>query len=296
VISIRNLGAAMLVRRGRVRVANRILNAVLVPVLVLIVTAAVSAQSQRPAMRTGRAAALNDLTGYWVSIVNEDWRLRMIVPDPRDYLTLPLTAAASKVADAWDPAADKAAGNECKSYGAAAIMRVPGRLHIYWQDDNTLRIDTDSGTQTRSFHFGGSAPRGTPLTWQGYSVASWVGQKPISTAGAGRPGSQGTRLGGQAAVDRREDVEPGQGQLRVITTHMRPGYLRKNGVPYSGNVLLEEYFDRFTEPNGDTWLVVTSIVTDPEYLVEPYITGVHFKKIPDGSGWDPTPCRVDQAR
>ena len=77
---------------------------------------------------------------------------------------------------------------------------------------------------------------------------------------------------------------------------MRPGYLRKNGVPYSSNAVLEEYFDRFTEPNGDTWLVVTSIVTDPEYLVEPYITGVHFKKIPDESGWDPTPCRVDQAR
>ena len=107
--------------------ATRILNAVLVPALVLNVTAAASAQSQGPAVRTGRAAALNDLTGYWVSIVNEDWRLRMIVPDPRDYLTLPLTAAASKVADAWDPAADKAAGNECKSYGAAAIMRVPGR-------------------------------------------------------------------------------------------------------------------------------------------------------------------------
>ena len=82
-------------------------------------------------------------------------------------------------------------------------------------------------------------------------------------------------------MDRREDVAPGQGQLKVITTRMRPGYLRKNGVPYSGNATLEEYFDRFTAPNGDIFLVVTMIVTDPQYLVEPYITNAHFKKIPD---------------
>jgi hypothetical protein len=104
--------------------------------------------SQSAGTGSGRATALNDLTGYWVSVVNEDWRLRMIVPDPRDYLTLPLNLQGSKAADAWDPAKDVAAGEQCKSYGAPAIMRVPGRLHIYWQDDNTLRIDTDSGTQT----------------------------------------------------------------------------------------------------------------------------------------------------
>ena len=280
----------------RLRERERTLSWVLVPALLLVAGIHLEAQGQGAAPRTGRAAALNDLTGYWVSVVTEDWRLRMIVPDPHDYQTLPLTAAATKVADAWNPAADQAAGNQCRSYGAAAIMRVPGRLHIYWQDDNTLRIDTDSGTQTRLFHFGGAAPRSIAPEWQGYSVASWLGQKPISTAGAGRPPSQGTRIGGQAAVERREDVAPGQGQLKAVTTRMRPGYLRKNGVPYSGDATLEEYFDRFRGPNGDTWLVVTIIVTDPQYLVEPYITNVHFKKIPDGSGWDPTPCRVDQPR
>ena len=280
---------------GRLRVREQTLW-VLLPALLLAAGIDLEAQAQGAAARTGRAAALNDLTGYWVSVVTEDWRVRMIVPDPHDYQTLPLTAAATKVADAWDPAADQAAGNQCRSYGAAAIMRVPGRLHIYWQDDNTLRIDTDSGTQTRLFRFGGAAPPGIAPEWQGYSVASWLGQKPISTAGAGRPPSQGTRIGGQANVERREDVAPGQGQLKVITTRMRPGYLRKNGVPYSGNATLEEYFDRFTAPNGDTFLVVTTIVTDPQYLVEPFITNVHFKKIPDRSGWDPTPCRVDQPR
>ncbi len=77
---------------------------------------------------------------------------------------------------------------------------------------------------------------------------------------------------------------------------MRPGYLRKNGVPYSERATLVEYFDRFREPNGDEWLVVDSFVTDPQYLTQPYATSGAFKKIPDRSGWDPTPCRADQAR
>jgi hypothetical protein len=77
---------------------------------------------------------------------------------------------------------------------------------------------------------------------------------------------------------------------------MRPGYLRKNGVPYSDSAALEEYFDMFTEPNGDTWLVVDSILRDERYLTQPYLTSVAFKRLPNASGWDPTPCRADQPR
>ena len=223
---------------------------------------------------TARAAAPKDFTGYWVSVVTEHWHLRMTVPPKGDYSMLPLTPAARKIADAWDPAKDQADGNQCKAYGAAAIMRVPGRLSIHWADDNTLQVDTDSGTQTRLFYFGGTPPAGgQPAQWQGYSVAVWDGQ--------GR---------GRGAPAR------GSGQLRVTTTQMRPGYLRKNGVPYSENAQLEEYFETFTEPNGETWLVVTSIVTDPQYLMQPYATTYPFKKIPVRSGWDPTPCRANEAR
>ena len=110
------------------------------------------------APQTPRAAAPQDLTGYWVSIVTEDWRFRMIVPDKGDYASVPLNPEGKKVADTWDPAKDQADGNACRSYGAAGLMRVPGRVHISWKDDNTLQVDTDSGTQTRLFHFGGSAP------------------------------------------------------------------------------------------------------------------------------------------
>jgi hypothetical protein len=233
--------------------------------------------------QTGRAAAVRDFTGYWVSVVAEHWHLRMLVPPRGDVTMLPVNADARRVANMWDPAKDESNGEACRSYGAPAIMRVPGRLHITWQDDNTLKIDTDSGTQTRLLHFqaggagrasgagGAGAAAGQAPSWQGYSVAAWR-----------RPA--------------RMDAEKNTGDLRVVTNRLRPGYLRKNGVPYSENAAVEEYFDAFTEPNGDSWLVIDTIVTDPTYLTQPYVNSVAFKKQRDASGWDPTPCRVDQPR
>ena len=222
--------------------------------------------------QSGRAAAPKDLTGTWVSVVTEHWHLRMLVPPKGEFAMLPLNAEARKMATAWDPAKDQASGDPCRAYGAAAIMRVPGRLNIHWVDDNTLQRDIDSGTQTRLLRFGSAAPPASQEPqWQGYSGAQW------EALGARGRGAMPT-------------------QLKVTTTRMRPGYLRRNGVPYSGNAVLEEYYDRFTEPNGDDWLVVTSIVTDPQYLTQPYATTNHFRKIPDKQGWDPTPCRANEAR
>ena len=129
-----------------------------------------------------RANAPWDITGYWVSIVTEDWRFRMITPGKGDFPGVPLNAAAKKIADAWDPAKDEAAGQQCKAYGAAAIMRVPGRLHITWENDTTMKVETDAGTQTRVFHLGGTASGNPSL--QGYSAASWV---PLASGGPGPP-------------------------------------------------------------------------------------------------------------
>jgi hypothetical protein len=167
----------------------------------------------------------------------------------------------------WDPAADEAAGNQCKSYGAAAIMRVPGRIHVTWQDDQTLRLDTDAGMQTRLLQFVSSAAAGKP-TWQGTSAARW--ERP-----AGR--------GGNPAA-------PPRGSLTVVTTNMRAGYLRKNGVPYSENARVTEYFDVAPHPSGGQLLVVTTVVDDPRYLTQPFIVTSHFKKETDAAKWDPTPC------
>ncbi len=215
-----------------------------------------------------KAAAPIDLTGYWVSLITEDWRYRMVTPAKGDYMSIPMTMESKTVADAWDPAKDEAAGNQCKSYGAPVIMRLPERVHISWQDDTTLRVEIDAGTQTRLFHFGDwKAPGGEP-TWQGDSLAQWEVRNP------GRGG--GANAG-----------PPKSGSLKVATTHFRSGYLRKNGVPYSENAALTEYYDVVRERNGDPWLIVTTVVRDPRYLQQPFITSSQFKKEADAAKWDP---------
>ena len=80
------------------------------------------------------------------------------------------------------------------------------------------------------------------------------------------------------------------GSLKVVTTQMRPGYLRKNGVPYSANAVLTEYLDRVSEPDGNAYLVVTSTVEDRDYLAQPFQSASHFRKQPDGAGWKVRPC------
>ena len=122
---------------------------------------------------TPRAAAAVDLTGYWVSVITEDWKFRMVTPKKGVYETLTLNAEGRRIGDTWDAARDEAAGDQCRAYGAANIMRLPGRLHITWADDSTLKIETDAGSQTRLFRFGAGAPSGEP-SGQGWSSAEWA--------------------------------------------------------------------------------------------------------------------------
>lgn len=225
--------------------------------------------------QTPRAAAPVDLTGYWVTVVTEDWRYRMVTPARGDHPSVPLNAAGNALANAWDPAKDEAAGEQCKAYGAAGVMRAPGRIHITWQDDTTLKIDTEAGTQTRLLRFGGAAltaPSPPAANWQGESAAQW------EVAGGGRGGRGAAR-------------PAGGGNLKVVTTHMRPGYLQKNGVPYSANTVLTEYLSRTFERNGDSWLILTSIVEDPQYLTGPFLRSTHYKRLAGSStAWEPEPC------
>jgi hypothetical protein len=232
----------------------------------LAVTASV-AQPPPPAQppRTAKQAAPIDLTGQWVSIVTEDWRFRMVTPPKGDLEGVNLKPPAAAIANAWDPAKDEAEGNQCKAYGAPGIMRTPGRLRISWEDDETLKIETDAGRQTRLLRFGKVADSGEP-TLQGVSRAEWLPH------GGGR------------------GAPPVNGSLKVVTTHLKEGYYRKNGVPYSANAVLTEYFDILGEPDGSQWLVVKAILEDPDYYVNPPITSTNFRKQKDRSGWDPQPC------
>jgi len=213
--------------------------------------------------QTPKAAAPIDLTGYWVSVVTEDWRYRMVTPMKGDYQGVPMNDAARTVADAWDPDKAEASGDRCKSYGAPAVLRVPGRLHITWQDDQTLKMDTDAGQQTRLFHFGDWKAPGGPPTIQGDSMAEWQ------------------QAGGRGATD---------GSLTVTTTNLKAGFLRKNGVPYSEKTSLTEYYELVTQPDGSPLMVVTIMTTDPTYLRQPFVITSHFKKEPSEAKWKPTPC------
>ena len=223
-----------------------------------------------------RAAAPIDLTGYWVSLVTEDWRFRVVTPPKGDYTSVPLNPAGRKVADGWDPAKDEASGESCKAYGAGGVMRLPGRLRITWVDDRTLKLETEAGTQARVLSF--APPGGTGGDWQGVSLASWDRSDSVMGGGRGGPGG----FFGPASSR--------GGSLKVVTTRMKPGYLRKNGVPYSGDAVVTEYFDRLDVPDGDSLLVVSTEVVDPAYLAQPFWTTAHFKKLNEAADWQPVPC------
>lgn len=257
-----------------------------------------------------------DLTGYWAAVISEDWHVRMLTPpkgdfgigapgaivipgrataigkgeNPAEDSNIPYKTKGGLAALQWDPAKDEAEGNECKAFGAPGVMRQPTHLHITWQDDNTLKLDADFGTQTRIFHFApptpegqisfqsgayvpGEAPKveppvGTQPSLQGYSIAYW------------------TVMGGRGSYEKA-------GSLKVVTTHLKPGYYWRNGTPYTGNAVLIEHFRTLDLPDGGTWITLVQIVEDPEYLTQPFIVNYHFKKLPDGSKWNPTPCSVN---
>ncbi|HTM05187.1 MAG TPA: hypothetical protein VL173_16875 [Vicinamibacterales bacterium] len=270
-------------------------------VVLVVVVATVPGQGRQgsPAPpRTARSAAPIDLTGYWVSVVTEDWRWRMLTPPKGDAQSVPINAEGKRVTEAWDLAKDNAAGLQCKAFGVGGIMRQPGRLHITWADDNTLKIEADAGTQTRLLNFDRAKHAPAEKTWQGFSVAQWVG--PPRARGAGPaptpfsptvPGGGGSGLRGgpppAAAISQG-------GSLEVTTTAFRDGYLRKNGVPYSQDATIVEYFDRLPpSPNGDVWLLVMTMVDDPKYLTQPFYTSTHFKLERDGSKWKPSACSTD---
>jgi len=241
-----------------------------------------------------KASSPIDITGYWTAVLTEDWHVRMFTAPKGDFGTgapgaiaqvgsgrlglganpaqdgnIPYNLKGAQAAMGWDAAKDDADGNPCKAYGAPGIMRQPTHLRIAWQDDNTLKVEADFGTQTRLLHFAPPPPK-VEATLQGYSIASWM------IMGGG---------GGQANFERG-------GALKAVTTHLKPGYYWKNGIPYTSNAVLKENFFLLNLPDGNTWMTVTQMVEDPEYLTEPYVVNYHFKKLPDGSKWNPTPCLV----
>lgn len=208
-----------------------------------------------------------DLTGTWVSLVTEDWRFRMVTPRKGDIENVPVNERGKAEAALWDPVADLARGDECKAYGAPAIMRVPGRVRVTWEGDDTLRLETDAGQQVRRFYFKDDASRSADASRQGYSAARWL-SRPLS------------------GDDRSTRV----GSLRVDTSNLTPGYFRANGIPYSVNAKVTEYFN-IVLFEDQMIMVVTTTVDDPTFLAEPLINSVQLKKEASPK-WFPRPCEL----
>jgi hypothetical protein len=249
---------------------------------VLLATITLASLSCGTALAQGQAgsareAAPFDITGHWVSLITDDWVYRMITPAKGDYSYVPLNEEGRRMADTWDPARDVAAGVECKGYAAPAIMRLPGRVQITWEDEQTLKLDIDTGMQTRLFHFGQAEPQG-PRSWQGWSHATWEF--------SGNIDRQLVFGGASTSLD---DV-PRNGSLRVDTSNLLPGYLRKNGVPFSEDAFMTEYYSLIVEDDGNQYLVIQTFVDDPTYLRTHFVRTLQFKKEPNGSKREPMEC------
>jgi hypothetical protein len=168
----------------------------------------------RPAP-TFRELAPIDITGYWVSVVTEDWRYRMVMPLTGDFGSVPLNGDGRKMAASWKP--EQAGG--CAAFGVGSGMRAPGRLHITWENDSTLRIDTEAGAQTRRLYLGAPPASGAP-TWQGVSAATWDGPPDVIDVLRTGGFDQLNRGTGQAA--RRPGVDAAQGRDHQLPRRLAP--------------------------------------------------------------------------
>lgn len=244
-----------------------------------LATAQPPAGFQPPPQLSPRESAQVDITGYWVALVTEDWLWRMVTPQRGDVTSVPLNPAGRQAANAWDLAKDEADGLQCKAFGAAGLMRLPLRLHITWEDDDTLRIETDAGQQTRLLHFSSADATSTEPSWQGRSLASWTGR------------SSGFDMRAIFGDPKDTPQGPVKGSLKVVTDQLLPGYLRKNGVPYSERTQLREYFSTIRQ-GDDEYLTLLSIVRDPVYLNGDFVTSSQFRKEADDANWNPSPCHT----
>lgn len=231
-----------------------------------------------------KAQAPFDPSGYWVALVTQDWRYRMVVPGPGQYSGIPISLAGKQFADSWKAADAIAAGKACTAYGAPALMMAPTRLHITWQDDNTLRVETDAGQQTRLLHFNDTPPGAPSL--QGTSKAQWLTPPAVMSFGGGGPGS--APPGAPPA--------PKYGVLRVSTNNLLAGLLRKNGAPYSDKTTLQEDWMLNALPGGGDYLTISAVIKDPVYLRGDYYVAPVFVRESDASKWQPAPCTLTAAR
>jgi len=203
------------------------------------------------------AVAQIDLSGEWNPMFHEDQPERIPGPEIGDYLGLPITDAARLRAEAWDAEILTLPEHQCKPHPADYGPRGPFNLRI-WKEVDTptqqiIAWHTHGSWQApeRTIYMDGRPhpPEYAAHTWQGFSTGKWDG-----------------------------DI------LTVTTTHLKIGWIRRNGIPRSDRATLTEHWIRH-----DDRLTLVSIVNDPVYLTEPFIRSTDFLLDPHQQ-IDPYPC------
>ena len=205
--------------------------------------------------------AQEDFTGEWGARYHEDQPERIPGPALGDYLGLPINDAARLRADSWDASIATLPEWQCRPHPADYGTRGPANLRI-WKDVDTLtervvayHTHVQWQAQERTIWMDGRPhpPVDAPHTWQGFSTGTWEGNT-----------------------------------LVVTTTHLKEGYIRRNGVPRSDRATLVEHWSR----HGD-FLTLVSIIYDPVYLTEPFIRTTNWAMNPKQQ-IDPYPCEVGE--
>jgi hypothetical protein len=205
------------------------------------------------------AFAQMDLVGEWAPQFHEDQPERLGGPAVGDYAGLPINDAASMMADTWSADILAVPEHQCKPHPADYSPRGPANLRIWKEVDTAtqqviaLRTHISWQAPERAIWMDGRPhpDEFAPHTWQGFSTGTWEG--PI---------------------------------LKVVTTHLKKGWIRRNGVPRSDKAELTEYFYR----HGD-YLTWTVIINDPVYLTEPMIRTSDFRIAPT-QNIGPYPCLI----
>ena len=204
------------------------------------------------------AAAQVNLEGYWNPLYDEDWLERIPGPDVGDYAGLPITDAARRRANTWDASLLTLPEHQCKPHPSTYGFRGVGQLRIWEERDpasqRLVKLNTHIQWQEQRREIwmdGRSHPSEfEPHTWQGFSTGHFEG-----------------------------DV------LVVQTTHLKAGWIRRNGLPLSDEATMTERFIRY----GDV-LTHVVMIEDPVYLSEPLVKTNGFAALPNGF-MEPYPCR-----
>ena len=185
------------------------------------------------------AFAQMDLSGEWAPRFHEEQPERLGGPEIGDYLGIPINDAARLRADSWDASILTLPEHQCKPHPADYGVRGPANLRI-WKE-----MDKDS-QQVIAFH--------THISWQAPERTIWMDGRPHP------PDYAAHTWQGFSTGKWEGDM------LTVTTTHLKTGWIRRNGVPRSDRAVLTEHWIRHGE-----YLTLVSIITDPAYLTEPFI-------------------------